>query len=192
MRRLALLLLMTIGLATPCEGLLTRTAFLWSSFSATGVGHIVDWEEDSAITKNSATHWSTENVCIILEIDRKSTYYSWMMFDALVYLLCSKLCEHNPPKPTLSFLQRVFISWISSVIPSSPWPQLLSLAWCSYSSHFFSDTISRNSLSSSCWLILDLGVLSSKRTYMLWESHHSLVNSASLSCNTSTVEAVIG
>ena len=49
------------------------------------------------------------NVRTILELHRKSTDYSRIILDALVYLLCSKLCEHNPPKPTvgLSYSARV-------------------------------------------------------------------------------------
>ena len=39
------------------------------------------------------------NVRNILELHGKSTEYSRIILDALVYLLCSKLCEHNPPKP---------------------------------------------------------------------------------------------
>ena len=34
------------------------------------------------------------------QLQRKPMDYSQIILNALVYLLCSKLCEHNPPKPT--------------------------------------------------------------------------------------------
>ena len=64
----------------------------------------IKYVQDTITTRFLVLKWVgrdsfRHNVRIILQLHGKSTDYSRIILDALVYLLCSKLCEHNPPKP---------------------------------------------------------------------------------------------